>query len=124
MTDPIHQALEDKDLLPKEHLLDRGYINTNILIDSQEKHKVEVIGPIKADTTWQAQAGKGFDVSCFTIDWEQQQVTCPRGQVSQKWDDSQDKAGNPRIYVRFAKKSCWAVQCERIAPTLRRDRAR
>ncbi|RPI86737.1 MAG: IS1182 family transposase, partial [Chloroflexi bacterium] len=109
MTEPIHQALEDKDLLPKEHLLDRGYVNTQVLIDSQKQHGVEVIGPIKVDTTWQAQSGKGFDVSCFLIDWEQQQVTCPRGQVSQVWTENRtDKAGKPQIYVRFAKRSCQA----------------
>ncbi|RPI87022.1 MAG: IS1182 family transposase [Chloroflexi bacterium] len=107
MTAAIHQVLEDKDLLPKEHLLDRGYVDTKVLIDSRERHGIEVIGPIKVDTTWQAQAGKGFDVSCFTIDWERQKVTCPKGRVSQVWtENSTDKAGNPRIYVRFAKSSC------------------
>jgi transposase len=109
MTGPIHQALETKNLLPKEHFLDRGYINTKTLIESQEKHQVEVIGPIKVDTTWQAQSGKGFDVSSFTIDWEQQKVICPSGQVSQVWTDNhKDNAGNPRIYVRFPKSSCQA----------------
>jgi transposase len=108
-TDPIHQALAAKDLLPQEHPLDRGYIDTNNLINSQEQHGVEVIGPIKVDTTWQAQSDKGFDVSCFTIDWDQRQVTCPKGQVSQVWTDNRrDNAGNPRIYVRFAKKDCLA----------------
>lgn len=120
MTDPIHQALEDKALLPKEHLLDRGYVNTNVLINSQEQYGVEVIGPIKVDTTWQAQSGKGFDVSCFMIDWEQHKVTCPRGQVSQVWTDNRtDRAGNPQIYVRFAKSSCQAcpvrADCTRSA---------
>lgn len=120
MTDPIHQALEDKALLPKEHLLDRGYVNTNVLINSQEQYGVEVIGPIKVDTTWQAQSGKGFDVSCFMIDWEQHKVTCPRGQVNQVWTDNRtDKAGNPQIYVRFAKSSCQAcpvrADCTRSA---------
>jgi transposase len=123
MTGPIHQALADKDLLPEEHLLDRGYVDTNVLIDSQEQHGVEVIGPIKVDTTWQAQAGKGFDLSCFTIDWEQRKVTCPRGQVSQVWGDSKDRAGKPRIYVRFAKKSCRAcpvrADCTRSTEGLR-----
>jgi transposase len=109
VTNPIHQALAAKDLLPQEHLLDRGYVDTNNLINSQEQHGVEVIGPIKVDTTWQAQSGKGFDVSCFTIDWEQRKVICPRGQVSQVWTDNRrDNAGNPRIYVRFAKKDCLA----------------
>ena len=108
-TDTIHQALEAKNLLPLEHLLDRGYVDTKVLIDSQEKHGVEVIGPIKVDTTWQAQSGKGFDVSCFSIDWEHQKVICPRGQVSQVWTaNHKDNSGNPRIYVRFTKKSCQA----------------
>ena len=109
MTNPIHQALQAKNLLPKEHLLDRGYVDTNVLSDSREKHGVEVIGPIKVDTTWQAQSQKGFDVSCFTIDWEQQKAICPNGQVSQVWTDNRkDNAGHPRIYVRFAKSSCQA----------------
>ena len=107
MTDSIHQALACKDLLPKEHLLDRGYVNTNVLINSRDKHSVEVIGPIKMDTTWQTQAGKGFGVSSFIIDWEQRKVTCPQGQVSKVWSDNHvDKAGHPLIYVRFAKSSC------------------
>jgi transposase len=108
VTDTIHQALEQKNLLPEEHLLDRGYVTTQVLINSAKHHSVEVLGPIKVDTTWQAQSGKGFDVSCFSIDWETQRVTCPGGQVSQVWADSRDNAGNPRVYVRFAKADCQA----------------
>lgn len=119
MTEPIHQALAAKDLLPREHLLDRGYVNTDVLMDSQEQHGVAVIGPIKVNPTWQAKAGKGFDLSGFSIDWEQQQVTCPRGEVSQDWKDEQDRLGNPRIRVRFAKHSCQAcpvrADCTRAA---------
>jgi transposase len=115
----IHAALEAKDLLPKEHLLDRGYVDTQVLLDSQQKHGIEVIGPIRVDTTWQAQSGKGFDVYSFAIDWEHQVVTCPNGQMSRVWADSQDKAGHPRIYVRFAKESCQAcpvrTDCTRSA---------
>jgi transposase len=108
VTETIHRALAQKNLLPAEHLLDRGYVDTQVLIDSETNHGVEVIGPIKVDTTWQAQAGKGFDISCFTIDWDNQHVTCPGGQRSQVWGDSRDNAGNPRVYVRFAKASCQA----------------
>jgi transposase len=115
----IHAVLAAKDLLPQEHLLDRGYVDTNVLIDSQEKHGVEVVGPIRVDTTWQAQSGEGYDISCFTIDWDHQRVTCPNGQVNRVWADSQDKAGHPRIYVRFAKESCQAcpmrAKCTRSA---------
>jgi transposase len=106
VTETIHRALEQKNMLPAEHLLDRGYVTTQVLSDSEHIHGVEVIGPIKVDTTWQAQSGKGFDISCFTIDWDSQRVTCPGGQMSHVWADSRDNAGNPRIYVRFAKASC------------------
>jgi transposase len=107
MTDVIHQALEAKNLLPKEHLLDRGYVDTDVLIDSQKKHGVEVVGPIQVDASWQAQSSKGFDVSCFAIDWEHEKVTCPQGKTSQVWTNNhRDKVGKPRIYVRFAKKTC------------------
>lgn len=67
-----------------------------------------MIGPVKVDTTWQAQVGKGFAVACFTIDWDQEQVTCPQGQVSQVWAHSKDHAGLPRIEVRFPKAICQA----------------
>jgi len=106
MTETIHQALAHKNLLPAEHLLDRGYVDTQVLIDSEHIHGIEVIGPIKGDTTWQAQAGKGFDLTRFIIDWDNQRVTCPGGHRSQVWADSRDNAGNPRIYVRFAKAHC------------------
>jgi transposase len=70
VVDPIHQALEAKKLLPKDPLLDRGYLDAQVLTDSPTKYGVDVIGPVKVDTTWQGQAGKGFAVSCFTIDWD------------------------------------------------------
>ena len=107
LVEPIHQALAEKTLLPQEHLLDRGYVNTEVLIDSREKHKVEVIGPIKVNTHWQSQSEDGLDISHFSIDWENRKVTCPQGQENQVWTDhSVDHAGRPRIYVRFAKNSC------------------
>ena len=118
VTDTIHQALETKGLVPKEHLMDRGYVNTQVLKDSQ-KYGIEVVGPVKVDTSWQAQSGKGFDITGFTIDWEDQVVTCPNGQLSQVWADSKDKAGRPRVYVRFPRATCRAcpvrTDCTRSA---------
>lgn len=113
VTDAIHQGLEAKGLLPGEHLLDRGYVNTQVLSDSREQHGVEVVGPVKVDTTWQAQASARFDLSCFAIDWEHQAVTCPSGQRSQVWSDTQDKAGHPRIYVRFSTPVCRACSARK-----------
>jgi transposase len=88
------------------NLIDRGYVDTQALSYGQEKYGVEIVGPVKVNTTWQAQSNKGFDATCFTINWEHQTVTCPNGQSSQVWTDSKDKAGRPRIYVRFLRASC------------------
>lgn len=87
--------------------LDRGYVDTQVLIDSRQKQGVEVIGLIKVNTIWQSQSEEGLDISHFSIDRENRKVTCPQGQVNQVWTDhAVDQAGRPRIYVRFAKSSC------------------
>lgn len=117
--DTIHQALQTKNLLPEEHLLDRGYVDTTTLSDSQQEYGVQLIGPIRVNTTWQAQSDHGYDVTCFRIDWDRQRVTCPTGQVSQVWADSKDNGGRPRIYVRFGRAGCQAcpvrTNCTRSA---------
>ena len=73
---------------------------------------MDVIGPIKVDTTWPAQSGKGFDVSCFTIDWEHRKVICPNGQVSQVWTENRnDKAVIPASTLALPKAVARPVQC-------------
>jgi transposase len=105
---PIHTALAQKDLLPAEHLVDAGYVAGEELVTSKETHGVEVIGPAPQDTRWQARAGEGFDVSCFTLDWEQEQATCPQGAPSSKWSQTKDDHANPIINIRFSATACRA----------------
>lgn len=104
--DTIHAALAAKDLLPSQHFLDMGYVDTNVLSDSQTQYAVEVIGPIQRDNTWQAQSTEGLDITHFDIDWQLQLVHCPQGHPSQHWRTSPDKTGHPRIYVQFDPKQC------------------
>ena len=117
MTETIHEHLEEKGLLPGEHLIDAGYVDAQVLVMSEQEHGVEVIGPVPPDTSWQARAGQGFDVACFAIDWEAQQVTCPQGKQSVIWSPSQDRYDNPVIHARFAKQDCLGcsqrAQCTR-----------
>ncbi len=102
----IHPALAEKDLLPAEHLLDAGYIDSGVLVTSQTEHQVQVIGPVPPDNHWQARAGAGFDVACFTLDWEARVATCPQGTPSRSWSETQDARGNPIINIRFEPKIC------------------
>lgn len=101
----IHAALAAKGLLPAEHLLDGGYVDSGTLVTSQQEHQVEVLGPVPGDQSWQAAEG-GFDVTCFVFDWETQTVTCPKGITNEKWSQTHDQRGNPIINIRFPARAC------------------
>jgi transposase len=119
VTAAIQQALAARDLTPREHLLDAGYVDAEVVVRSQADYSIEVVGPVPRDTSWQARAGQGYDVSQFPIDWDHHTLTCPRGQQSQVWSESQDTFGNPVIHVRFAPAACSACpvrsQCTQAA---------
>ena len=115
----IHSALAKKELLPAEHLLDAGYVDSETLVTSQNEHQVEVIGPVPRDQSWQAKEATGFDIACFVFDWKNQVVTCPRGSTSRKWSETHDRNGNQIINIRFEAKVCQDCptrqQCTRSA---------
>jgi transposase len=52
--------------------------------------------------------GQGFDLACFTVDWEAEQVRCPHGKTSTQWLTHKDRHGNPCVSVRFARADCQA----------------
>ncbi len=103
---PTHEALENKNLLPGEHLLDAGYVDADLLVSSRREYGIEVVGPVRPNVSWQAKAGKGYDISAFTIDWEAKQVTCPKGRMNSSWTPHLDQWGNAVISVRFRRADC------------------
>lgn len=120
VTDTIHEALDNKDLLPDEHLVDAGYTSADQLLTSQRDYHVDLFGPVSGGGSWQSKAGKGFDVHCFAVDWETQTVTCPQGKVSQGWHLRKDKYGHEYFYIRFAPADCHA--CTRQSDCTRSKR--
>ncbi len=108
LTAPIHDALAAKHLPPDEHLVDTGYVDAATLVTSRAAHGVTVVGPVPADTSWQARAGHGFDVSRFVIAWEARSATCPQGVASASWSPTHDAAGHPRVSIRFPMAACRA----------------
>lgn len=102
----IHKNLEQKGLLPEEHLVDKGYVDSEILVTSQNKYNVKVIGEIKDDSSWQARDKKGFDKANFLIDWQQQKVTCPQAKQSVKWKENKHPRTIGVIKVKFAQSDC------------------
>ena len=79
MTAPVHEALRAKGLLPEVHLVDAGYVDADLLVDAKAEHGIELVGPVRPDTSWQAKAGEGYDISAFGVDWGRQSRHLPAG---------------------------------------------
>jgi transposase len=118
-TGAIHQALGDRGLAPSEHLLDAGYVDAELILQSRDRHGVTVIGPVSRNVQWQAKAQEGYDLASFTIDWQQRRATCPQGKRSVRWTPRTDQHGHPRIAIRFGLHDCRACptrsRCTRSA---------
>jgi transposase len=77
MTESIQEELSQADLAAGEHFVDSGYVSAGVLVNSQARFGIEVIGPVSVDTQWQAHCPSGLDASQFVLDWDKQQATCP-----------------------------------------------
>src|SRR5713226_2929103 len=101
MTAPIQEDLSRHHLLPEEQIVDTGYVDAELIVTSQQQHGIRLVGPVLSDNSWQAKAGKGFDLAHFQLDWHNQQAICPQGQLSQRWS-----LAGERIEVVFAPQVC------------------
>ena len=106
MTATIHAHLDRKDLLPTEHIVDTGYVDAKLLVESQRDYQVDLVGPTRKNYHWQATQQTGFDASHFPIDWEQQQATCPEGHTSISWTPAIDNRKNEVIKIKFSTRDC------------------
>ena len=106
MTAAIHAELERKALLPTEHIVDTGYVDAKLLVESQRDYQVDLVGPTRKNYRWQASQHTGFDASHFPIDWEQQQATCPEGHTSSSWTPAIDNRKNEVIKIKFSTTDC------------------
>jgi transposase len=105
-TPTIHANLKTNDLLPAVHLVDTGYLDAQLLVDTQRDYGVDLLGPTRRDYRWQARANEGFAAKDFTIDWVKQQATCPAERTSHSWTPAVDKRHNDVIKIKFSFKDC------------------
>jgi transposase len=105
MTEPIHQMLDRRGLLPGEHYLDSGYPSAELIGRSATDFGITLITPVLADHSPQARAGTGFDRTAFTIDFDREQATCPQGQTSSSWSPTAQR-GTDTIVITFATATC------------------
>jgi transposase len=119
VTPKVHHALRKKDLLPRPHIVDTGYLDAALLVSSRRDFGIELLGPTRPDVKWQAHAGQGFAAENFQLDWEKQQATCPAGKTSISWTPAVDRRVNEVIKIKFSTRDCGVCpsqkQCTRSA---------
>jgi transposase len=106
MTAPIHQALAVRQLTPATHIVDAGYVDAQLLVQSTHDFDIELLGPVRPDVSWQAQEAQTYDLRQFTIDWQGQRATCPQGKTSTAWIPHLDAWQNEVISIKFASQDC------------------
>jgi transposase len=106
MIKEVHESEKGRDLLPGEHLVDKGYTDSEVLVASQRDYGVTIVGPVAEDPGWQARAGAGFDKGSFAVDWDRQVVTCPLGKESISWLPNTYPKNGMVFEARFARKDC------------------
>lgn len=104
----IPAELDRKALLPAEHIVDTGYVDAKLLVESQRDYQIDLVGPTRRNYQWQAREAKGFDADHFLIDWKKQQAVCPEGHTGSSWTPAIDNRTNEVIKIKFSTTDCQA----------------
>jgi transposase len=104
MTEPVHDALAARGLPPGEHAADTGYASADLLLAARARG-ITLLAPLPPGSSPQARSG-GYTADMFAIDWDNQQVTCPQGQVSSCWTPARNRHGADIIFARFSLATC------------------
>jgi len=115
-TEKIQDDLERRNLLPEVMLVDEGYMETNLLVSSQER-RVDLLGPVPSSKSWQDRKEGAFDHTQFQIDWQHLVATCPGGKESVRVTPRKTWRGTPNLSFVFSKDDCFPCelrdQCSR-----------
>jgi hypothetical protein len=81
----VRQQLQERQLLPGEHLADSGYPSAELIIHAARVFGITLVSPLRLDNSAQARAGAGYDKAAFAFDFDARQATCPQGIASSTW---------------------------------------
>lgn len=104
--DNLHKSLTQENLSPEQHFVDSAYIDTELLISSQQKYGIELVGPIQKNPQWQAKEGKGYSLADFKVNWAEKIAQCPHGKFSKTWKNRLNSYQQSVIQVSFKKSDC------------------
>lgn len=106
VTPHVQAALEQRDLLPAIQLADTGFVDAELIVESERRYAIDLLGPVRGDYHRQAKEGQGFAAQDFSINWDDQQATCPAGQTSLSWTPAIDRGHNAVIKIKFSRRDC------------------
>jgi len=106
LTEPIHQSLKKKDLLPAVHLADTGFVDAELMLAAQNQYEIDLFGPSHLDQQWQARNNPKFSGENFSIDWERKRAVCPAGKTSSGWSEVLTETAKQVIKIKFSTKDC------------------
>ena len=104
----IQEALAQRQLLPREHIVDAGYIAAELLVSSRHDHQITLVGPPRPKAGWQNKVAGAYSYDQFTVDWERKQVRCPQGKWSLPWRERRDPSRDPWFAAHFRTQDCAA----------------
>jgi transposase len=104
----IQEHLAARQVTPGEQIVDSGYMSADHLLTSGTDYRIDLIGPVADDHSWQTKAANGFGAAQFVIDWDAKQARCPQGQQSVVWMERTDRHGQATTHITFSKPLCAA----------------
>ena len=119
MTAVIHDDLAARNLAPGRHYTDSGYLSAALVVTERARHGIALIGPLLADTSAQARAGRGYARADFTIDYDTRAVTCPQGKTAAAWTPCTQR-GQATIVATFAAADCGPCPARPLCTTATR----
>jgi transposase len=81
---------------------------------SLRDYQIDLIGPARKNSHWQATAHTGYDIDHFPIDWDKQYATCPQGHTSISWTPAVDNRKNEVVKIKFSMMDCQACPAQSL----------
>ena len=119
MTTPVHQQLQERQLLPGEHLVDSGYPSAELIIHAARVFGITLVSPLRLDNSAQARAGAGYDKAAFAFDFDARQATCPQGIASSSWNPCRQRR-DEAIVVSWPATACAPCPARQLCTSGRR----
>lgn len=108
VTAVLHQRLARRELAPREHVVDAGYVTAAHILAARDEHGIDLLGPVGMDTHHSGRDAQAPDLTqaAFTTDWDAKTVTCPGGAASVSWSEQRKASATQLVRVHFALADC------------------